>query len=529
MAVLLPYLLVVLCPLSAPVQEQEVKPIFGCTKAVEISINRKPPFHWEPVPDKAFVGFTGSETHSFIFSSQWPFSQVTFYLAATIGEESVGSTAELSIYAVSMSASPSGGGNVEKVWRLVREDKPDKAGEHSGPSLRFDAKRVGECFRQRSTNGACSFADIEQAAPKDDIPFFDVSFSEDLGGANASNTTTTHLLLDFRAATPTVAVTGECAYNEGGGACTAFDSAEMNRSDLACEWAPDRRDFVCREKSDTGHRSFYLIGNGIAPVSGEDGSLADAVTKLSATAPDHGVTVRGIGEVRIITRMPLPNGSTDLLVGAPDKFYLASGHSDARLIRIGVHGLTNDTGHQPKAPEEVSPPEPAPLDETPDEKASYSVRTLYADRPLTVFQVVVKTTFNRLYWIGVENVRGRTVADAIELVGAAHSYKGCGVELIPETVARISRITRPFRAAVEVQPPTETSAEEDIAWEGNHFSDPDQQPIINCTRDGTLVWRKGSGFVAGTASHSTCGKAAKPHFITVTDSGDIKISDKLTP
>jgi hypothetical protein len=61
-----------------------------------------------------------------------------------------------------------------------------------------------------------------------------LSFTRDLGGANASNWEHARLVLDFRAAEPRVGAAVTCGYNEGGGACTAFDSGTMARSDLSC-------------------------------------------------------------------------------------------------------------------------------------------------------------------------------------------------------------------------------------------------------------------------------------------------------
>jgi hypothetical protein len=201
--------------------------------------------------------------HTFRFLYAGPFTFVTFHLAATIGEQPVGRAipAKLGIYVETKQdgfpQSPA------QFWQLVSTATQTRSPDRTSERLVFDSNRVAECLRNEDPQ--CEFAEPKLATPDPDIPLLDLSFMEDLGGANANNSQEAHILMDFRFSPPQVLVTADCAYNEGGGVCTAIDSGMAPRSDLQCDWVGDRNDFLCseiREPEGSAHQDYYLLSQG---------------------------------------------------------------------------------------------------------------------------------------------------------------------------------------------------------------------------------------------------------------------------
>jgi hypothetical protein len=91
-------------------------------------------------------------------------------------------------------------------------------------------------------------------------------------------------------------------------------------------------------------------------------------------------------------------------------------------------------------------------DWTVDRAVSFTSRPVFEDRSLSVLQIVAKSTWNRLYWIGVGKEHPSPDFDLIELAGGSQ-YANCGDYDVPPSVVDVKNIDHPFRAALQLQPP----------------------------------------------------------------------------
>lgn len=510
-------------PLTA--QEQSNKySLLGCsTGAVDLDIDKNPPLHFvalKQVPEPLEF----DTPHRFIFRGPGPFLFVDIYLTASLPENPVGraSEAKLHIYAgTAQSADDYHAGKLQW-WRLDSTGAEAQREETSGAaSLKFDAKRIGNCFGQGED---CSFAEVGAATSDPDKPLVAIKFGQDLGGANANNWTEDSLLLDFRTSPPGVLVTLECGYNEGGGACTALDSAEMARSELRCGWERDSEDFLCSENSEPdgeGHRDFYLLSDRPGPPrSDEVGSLQDAVKQFRAKGTEAAVKVQGIGPVRWIDEIQPKSGSKVIVLGSAELFHFIPETSTGLLTPVHVKPHPVIEGPPP-----FSNP-PIKIDNagwTRGGAITFRSRQIYQDKDLTVLQVVSSPLPNsrELYWLGVAAQAAANSYDAIQLVGGAH-YGSCGNSITPENVVSIGSIQKPFSVPVRIEPATGSSENEDspISWA---YNDADQK-VSECIRPGQITWKQGK-FTGSMEDHG-CAAAEEPKYIQVDETGTINVSDK---
>src|SRR5271157_3594482 len=435
-----------LCRLSAQ-DNQPAHSLFGCSEeAVEVATNRQPPLRFTSLTHRPGDITDGRNRHHFVFYDAGPF-EVNVYLSAIVGESVVGrgSAATLKIYAETRRADDASSGSNQ--WWKIETGEADKAGpDHaSSESLRFDAARVGGCFAQETD---CSFANVALATPDANVPLLVIKFGEDLGGANANNWTEASLLLDFRSSPPRVLATADCAYNEGGGACTAIDSEEMERSGLNCDWIEASQDFLCSETSSpagVGHRDFFLLTDQPAPLRpGEVSSLQDAVREFRSKGTAAPVKVQGIGPVAWIDERKASAREKVLVLGAPDAFYVIPqvGNVLGTPILVKAHPILESSPQN----------RPVELNDrawTLDQETFFHSQETYNGRDLTVLQIVATELPNsrQLYWLGIPKQRATNSFDAVHLVGGWR-YGSCGESLRPENMVSVGRISRPFSAQV---------------------------------------------------------------------------------
>jgi hypothetical protein len=447
--------------------------------AVDVEIDRNPALRLVPLnqrPNHAFV------PHEFTFEGT-PFPVVRVYFTATMAEHRVWGAAEatLSIYVETAASLEEAREYRTRWWQLV-------GGTDESPDLMFSADNIRPCFNQDDPEAKCSFADISAVGPK--LPLIQIGFSQITMGANATGSTETRLLLDFRAAAPRVAVTATCGYHEGGGACTAIDSGMYPRSSLACSWEPEAADFLCLEQRDSGppaHRDFYLLSGRAAPVH-DVVSLEQAAAVLARGSRARSVMVAGFGLVSWIDEIAMDAGTRAMLLGSARSFFLAVRSNDTigPVLQVVPHPVL-EPGEGARAPgspsEEAWEYETVPL---------YRSRLVSQDRGLTVLEIV-KTGREEewepaWYWIGIERAASTWSFDAVELAGSG-TYESCGKYIFPASVTAIGKPARPFRVSVRIQPPMRSSLDSGDAYE---WVAADQDPeIVECVRDGTMHWRGG--------------------------------------
>jgi len=502
---------------------------FGCSgHAVQLALDPNPPLQFVSltVPPGEVVSL--DPQHKFRFAGAGPFAAVTIHLTATVAEQPAGRaiSAKLGVYAQTTSEDRPQG--PWQFWQLVSTSKSAGPNDPTSARLAIDASRVAECMR--SDDPQCSFAQVATATPDTGIPIFDLSFTEDLGGANAENSQEAHLLPDFRASPPRVLGTLDCAYNEGGGACTAIDSGMAPRSDLQCDWAGEKNDFLCSEVTDAqgeagaaAHRDYYLSSAAAAPLkAGEVATLVEAAQRLKVQ-PGTSVKVRSVGVVGWVGELTPASQEKLIVLGSQT----LEGGARFYLIPESKGGLGVPAVIWPRELLDDDKPSKGTLDGndwTVDKTMSFVSRTLYEDRDLSVLQVVAKAEWNRLYWIGVGSGQPTAEVDAVELAGGSR-YGNCGNHDIPASAVAVKNISRPFRAVLQIQPPTVVSEGDarPIAWADST----DEEPMVDCLRAGEMRWA--AGRFQGTMQQSSCKTADQPGYVRVDDTGIVTVSYQTKP
>jgi hypothetical protein len=519
-------LLLLLVPAASWAQDEPQHSPFGCSNhAVQLDIKQNPALKFAPLQGLPQEAINSNPQHTFRFLYAGPFTFVTVQLAATIGEQLAGRgmPAKLGVYVqTKQDGFPQ---SPMQFWQLVSTASQTSYPQRTSERLAFDSNRVAECFKNEDAQ--CEFAAIKLATPDPNIPLLDLSFMEDLGGANAGNQQEAHILMDFRSSPPQVLATADCAYNEGGGACTAIDSGMASRSDLQCDWMKDRSDFLCSEINDpegSAHRDFYLLSHAEPPPRNEEvATLGEAVKGLRAH-PEKTIKVRGVGAIGWVSELNLSAREKVILLGSQ----ILDGGARFYSIPESQDGLGTPVVLLPHDFGEHSEPSMATLDQqdwTVDQAASFTSRSVYDDPSLSVVQVVAKSKSNRLYWIGVEKASASPEFDVVELAGGS-KYSSCGQYDVQASVIAVKNIERPFRAVLQIQPPTVTSEGEDqpIAWNdsNNGSKSSEDETVTGCLRTGELHWA--GGRFQSAINEAVCQHPEKPGYVQVDDAGKVKLS-----
>lgn len=497
-------------------QEQSGSP-FACVEgAVQLDIDNDPGLTFE-----ALDGSPGYfPAHEFTFD-QSVFQRVRVYLAATLPEEFVGraSEAKLSVYVETSASIDAASAQRSQWWQLVpAPGREATANENPSHSLVFDAMRIANCFGIGRGQSDCAFADVSLAASDENVPMIVIAFTQDLGGANASNWIDFRLLLDFRESPPRVAATADCAYNEGGGACTAIDSGMMPRTTLQCDWAAAVSDFLCTEQGG-GHRDFYLMSDRVPPPrSDEVASLEEAAKVLARRGIGQTVTVWRLGPVVWIDQVTMDEQRSAMLLASRGSFYLVSRSNDGigPILEVGPHALLDDTA----SAEAVGLPQG---EWTGDFVPLFRSSQIFGDGRLAILQVVETRGANSsdppsgLYWIGIELGTEGFMFDAVQLVGGA-AYDHCGMFKLPASVVSVGVLSRPFQAHIRVQPPTVDGLDsDDPAWE----SASEREDTAECVRNGNLWWKHGR--FEADIDREPCAAPEEPHRIRIEPDGRLSL------
>jgi len=478
--------------------------------AVSVDVSRPAGVRFERIerPSGPFL-----EPREYTFT-QGPIRRVRLFLSATLPEGGVGRSSEAKLEVVAQT-SPSATDANQPVawWRLAPASLSSL--DNAVETLLFDAKTLAPCF-----NGDdCKFADVDPAADSATALLI-LGFTRDLGGANANNWEHARLVLDFREETPRVAVAVDCGYNEGGGACTAFDSGEMPRSELSCTWNATASDFACTETSDElGHRDFQLMsGRPGGSREGEVASLEVAARRLATRAPGSVEIVTGLGRVRHVH---------DVAVGAARIMVLAGGGGFYVVDRTanGI-GTIRTIRPQPLVPSDESSDVAAHIDGwTNPSDPVFRASEIFRDAQMVVLRIVEASQHDStaaprphsMYWLAIQ-LRGAGLRSAAVTVVDPGSYGGCGRQVVPEVITAVGRIGRSFDAAVTVQPRTTMDLEAELKW-GSWMSSDD---VVECRRPARVRWRDGKFDVR--IDERACRAAQRPRFVVLGLDGSIRLS-----
>jgi hypothetical protein len=113
--------------------------------------------------------------------------------------------------------------------------------------------------------------------------------------------------------------------------------------------------------------------------------------------------------------------------------------------------------------------------------------------------------------------------DVVELAGGSR-YGNCGNYHIPASVVAVKAIQQPFRATLQVQPPTVTSEGDarPIAWNSDGNDAEGAEPPSDCLRSGELRWAGGK--FQSTVDPMNCKPGEKPGYVQVDGTGKVKLS-----
>lgn len=350
-----------------------------------------------------------------------------------------------------------------------------------------------------------SWLKIEPASPDASLPVFILRFSYHNSGANAEGTIDTQLLLDLRSGKPEIAASAQCIDWEGGGACGAPDATNASRDEVKCEWDSTVADFKCTMVSGFGgefplrsaQTDFYLISDLPTPAEWRKGSALDvaALAVRLQKNPQPNLTksmVSYAGPTTLVGQYAdlLPQNQA-FLFASPGAGNMLNSHLS--LVSLPVDGKPSvqsvekwDIGGATKEEED------APLAFTPvPENDAYKIVSL-EDRPgfhavqITMTSPKSNDSHNPIhvvYWIGMESVGGRIVANAVRLASEAQAYYGCNQWLDDASAYSLQRKPRLAEATIGVQPRERTMLEE---------SDSEAKP--SCLWTGSLHWKPGAGF-----------------------------------
>lgn len=524
-------LALVVAPLAGPARSDpsDSNQLFGCSDgAVEVRINRQSGLHFVRLDAPPPLDVPLVADHPFQFA-RGPLRSVVVHVASNGPEDGTWHRAEnanFALYVEIVSRRNAPGPEKREYWKLSE-----------GATVTRDVYEPGV---KLICHGAL---DVSLAADAH-LPILHVSYTQDLGGANADNMTENHLLLDFRAAQPRVLATSECGYNEGGGACTAFDSGQRSRANLRCSWQTAARDFLCSEAVDTprGHSEFFLLNEHRQPPlrPGEVATIADAAVRLGGRHQQEAVVVRGVGPVRMIRRVRLPSGADVVILGSPGRLHAIRtvGGRMERSISLVPRALVDDQD----ASTQVAPPQSLEgRGSTLDGTISFSSSPLHSSGALSLLQIVARGIDNArsLLWLGIEDGKAAPVLDALTVASERQSYVQCGRYAVAAAVVAVRSVDSPFLAAVDVQPRVVVTGEVDaggadgLVWgaDGGYGGGyGEEAPATDCLRTGEVRWISGKGF-ASTVDPSRCvqGEATQPRYVRIDQSGTVTLSTEMPP
>jgi hypothetical protein len=120
---------------------------------------------------------------------------------------------------------------------------------------------------------------------------------------------------------------------------------------------------------------------------------------------------------------------------------------------------------------------------------AYRTHILEQRPGFSAFDVIVTAPQNDqnnpriVYWVGLEAVSGKLIANAVRLAGNSSVYGGCGHEFLEATASLIRKKTGSAEATVRVQGQFQSE-----------YSDPYPTEGPNCVWSGVLHWKMGAGF-----------------------------------
>ena len=363
---------------------------------------------------------------------------------------------------------------------------------------------------------------IQLATPDAGLPLFILKYQHNELGTYQANSWENKLLVDLRTSTPQVVNSVGCrSFESIGGACSGRDEGYEGSEALQCQWDAKASDFRCTMTTPYGspyaqrraQQDFYLLSDKPASESAESvQSLRDLafLIRNDQTNQTEGVLVSGLGPTTILEHFKdLLPGSDVFVFASPGAGEMWNAHLS--LVTIDAEG-TFDMQAIPKwgiAGEQTDEYKTGEHKDIVPIKAgdlccndnfvaigsddAYSTHVLEQRQGFRAFDTILTVGSEKsnpvhvVYWVGLEVVDGKIVANAVRLAGESWMYAGCGEEYREGTARFIRRKAGVAEATVGVQGPYDPASS--TAFPPDY---PTEGP--NCVWTDFLHWKAGAGF-----------------------------------
>jgi len=395
---------------------------------------------------------------------------------------------------------------------------------------------------------------IQLATPAAGLPLFILKYQHHDLEVYSASALENKLIVDLRTSTPQVVSAVSCTSFESiGGACSAQDEGHEGHDTLECQWDTKVSDFHCTMTTPygslyaarTAQTDFYLLSDKPANPSSHDPTefVADLrdlafLIRNNNTNQTEGVQVSGLGPTTLLEHFKDLLPQTDVFVfaspGAGDMLNAhlslvtlqADGKFDMQAIpKWGIAGDETDeyktNEHKDVVPITAGDLYGASERYVPiDADDAYRTHVLEERPGFRAFDVILTVGSEKsspvhvIYWVGLEVVDGKLVANAVRLAGESWVYGGCGEEYMEGTARFIRRKAGVAEATLGVQgrynPESSSAFPPDYPTDGP-----------NCVWTDLLHWKAGAGFRVRKLAED----CKAPHReVKITDDGSLELS-----
>jgi len=445
----------------------------------------------------------------------------------------------------------------ERWFELTARQKETEDQLYIQPLDVDDASQTPEATGEQHGSGPkpdemAGWISIQLATPDAGLPLFRLSYQHNELGTYQAVSSQNKLLVDLRTSTPQTVNSVSCrSFESIGGACSGVDEGHEGSDTLHCQWAAKASDFRCTMTTPYGspyaqrraQGDFYLLSDKPASPTSESAEPVQSLRDLAFairndnTNQTEGVPVSGLGPTTMLEHFKdLLPGSDVFVFASPGAGEMWNAHLS--LVTIDAEGKF-DVQAMPKwgiAGDETDEYKTNEYKDIVPIKAGDSCcndnfvpigtdddyRThILEQRPgFRVFDAILTVGSEKsnpvhvVYWVGLEVVDGKLVANAVRLAGESWVYGGCGEEYMEGTARFIRRKAGIAEAIVGVQgrynPESSSAFPPDYPTEGP-----------NCVWTDLLHWKAGAGFRVRKLAED----CKAPHReVKITDDGSLELS-----
>ena len=469
---------------------------------------------WKTRPVVAFAGFD---------AVKYGFTRAEFYrwhLPVPGREDFDGTTTSKDRLALAIRVVNSGG---ERWFELTAREKETEDQLYIQPLIMNDESDTEDASKHGpKPDEMDGWINIQLATPDAGLPLFILKYQHNDLEVYSASSLENKSLVDLRTSTPQTVNWVSCrSFESIGGACSGRDEGFEGSDTLQCQWDAKASDFRCTMTTPYGsvyaqrraQEDFYLLSNKPASESAEPvqslRDLAFAIRNNNTNVTD-GVLASGLGPTTMLEHFNDLLPQTDVFVFAsPGAGEMWNAHLS--LVTIDANGKV-DVQAIPKwgiAGEETDEYKTDELKDIVPLQAgdsccndhfvplgsddAYSTHTLEQRAGFRAFDAILtvgsekRNPVHVVYWIGLEVVDGKIVANAVRVAGESWMYTGCGQEYREGTARFIRRKAGVAEATVGVQGPY--NPESSTAFPPDY---PTEGP--NCVWTDFLHWKAGAGF-----------------------------------